>query len=590
MSIPVTLNGDHSHVYVSSVLLAMTVVSDIATPNIMRSDSFRSQTIHKPSPYAHLFGTTVSFSTQPEDLTLKDELAGFIGVVDEEIAECERRVDGLRADLMAAEQELAAAKTFRDLHVSILPPIHTLPSEVLTKVFKMVVGCDLTSLRGPAIPAPSVLRSVCKYWRRTAESEKRLWCCFDISAAPDDPTSVKTDTRELSISPAFDVRLTETLRLSGSQKLDFCVNLQLFHFPSPVSSANASVALPPSLKELFANAARWRRVTFYNIGRVFSCLPRVGVGDLDGLEHLSLKEIWDTNILAHDYDPTALAPFESAPELNSLWITVPSRPMVLNNFRSLSYLYLDWQASRVLLSYRFIATYPTQLKYYHEVNGIGFEGIQSSLIESEPTILLPRLHYLRLSGIDILFRLQCPLLNRLILPALESTESVDRVVDFINRSSPQSLERVRVRVPNQVRAHITSLFPAIPSLQKLTIEAQCSMWLLLSVLQYLATELQVVPLLQSIDLRLNLQSATLSKQSAVELLQHVFTRAQNSKLDQFSLQLYTNAQSKGPSGVQEAPIYDGGPNSHLSMFLSVFREADVPGLDITVMTKLRVLK
>ncbi|KAF9023355.1 hypothetical protein BDZ89DRAFT_1162804 [Hymenopellis radicata] len=571
----------------------MTDASNTDIPNIMSSDSFHSRVIDKPSPYAHLLGTTVSFSTRPEDLALKDELAGFIGVVDGEISACKLKIDGLRAALFAAEQDLVAAKAFRDLHVSIFPPIHTLPPELLTKIFKLVVGCDLTPLRESTRAGPWVLRSVCTYWRHIAESEPRLWRCFDLSLEPGDPTTAETDTQE---HRAIDVLLTNTLRWSGSQKLNFAVDLRLFHFPSPDFSANASVTLPPPLKELFANATRWRHATFYNIGRVLSSLPRFGLGDLDGLRTLHLKENWTNDSAAHDYDPTSLEQFANARRLRSLWITVPSSPMVLDNFHwsQLNHLYLDLNIAPAPLArvcYRFFAMSP-QLTFYCEGtrNSSGFAGSQSSLI-SEPTIVLPRLQVLRLSGIDVLFRLQCPQLQQLILPALESNESVDLVVDFLNRSSPQSLERVHVRVAlvNQLQAHLTLLLPVIPSVRELVIEAQCSMELVLRVLSHLAAHLQVVPQLQCVDLRLDLRFVILSRPSAVELLQHVSTRAENSKLDHFSLQLYTTAQNDGSGDLPEAPIYDGAPNSPLDEFLSVFRKAHVPELEITIELKLKVL-
>ncbi|KAF9021587.1 hypothetical protein BDZ89DRAFT_1071334, partial [Hymenopellis radicata] len=537
-----------------------------------------SRLVDSPSPYSHLLGTTVAFLGRPEDFALKDELAAFIGVVDEEISECKRRVDGLRAALIAAEQDLAAAKAFRDLHVSIFPSVHTLPPEVLTKIFKMVVGCDLTPLRESTRAGPWALRSVCTYWRHTVESEPRLWRCFDLSLEPGDPTSAETETRELSAHRAIDVLLTNTLRWSGSQKLNFAVDLRLFHFPSPDFSANASVTLPPPLKELFANATRWRHVTFYNIGRVLASLPRFGIGDLDGLRTLHLKENWDkhTNDSAHDYDPTALEQFANAPRLTSLWITVPSSPMVLDNFRwsQLKRLHLDFKiasAPPARVCYRFFAMFP-ELTFYYEVN--------KALI-SEPTIVLPRLRALRLSGIDVLFRLQCPQLQQLTLPTLESNESVDLVVDFLSRSSPQSLRRVHVRVADGARAHVTPLLPVIPSVRELVIEAQCSMELVVGVLRHLAAHLQVAPQLQCVDLRLDVRFAILSRPSAVELLQHVSTRARNSKLDHFSLLLYTTAKSN-------VPIYDAGPNSPFGEFLSVFRKARVPELEITIDSKLKV--
>ncbi|KAF9023362.1 hypothetical protein BDZ89DRAFT_1069971 [Hymenopellis radicata] len=571
----------------------MTDISNIDIPNITSSDSFRSRLVDRPSPYSHLWGTTVAFLGRPEDFALKDELAAFIGVVDEEISECKRGVNGLRAALIAAERDLAAAKSFRDLHVSIFPPIHTLPPEVLTKIFKMVVGCELTPLRESARAGPWALRNVCTYWRHIAESEPRLWRCFDLSLEPGKLAIVETETQELSAHRAIDVLLTNILRWSGSQTLHFRVDLRLFHFPSPDFSANASVTLSPPLKELFANATRWRHATFYNIGRLLSRLPRFGIGDLDGLMTLHLEENWDTNALARDYDPTALKRFANAPRLTSLWITVPSSPLVLDNFRwpQLKHLYLDFKiasAPPARVCYRFFAMFP-ELTFYCEINSSSFAGSQRAL-RSEPTIVLPRLQVLRLSGIDVLFRLQCPQLEKLTLPALKSNESVDLVVDFLNRSSPHSLERVQVRVVNQSRTHLTPLLSVIPSVRELVIEAQCSMEVVLRVLKHLAAHFRVVPQLQCVDLRLDLRFAKLSRPNAVELLQHVSTRARNSKLDHFSLLLYTTAKSSTTSsGPRNVPIYDAGPNSPLGAFLSVFREAHVPELEITMNSRLRVL-
>ncbi|KAF9023372.1 hypothetical protein BDZ89DRAFT_171236 [Hymenopellis radicata] len=91
---------------------------------------------------------------------------------------------------------------------------------------------------------------------------------------------------------------------------------------------------------------------------------------------------------------------------------------------------------------------------------------------------------------------------------------------------------------------------------------------------YLAAHLQVVPQLQCVDLRLDLRFAILSRPSAVELLQHVSTRARNSKLDHFSLLLYTTAKSSTTSS--GPPIYDAGPNSPLGAFLSFSAKPTFP--------------
>ncbi|KAF8918564.1 hypothetical protein CPB85DRAFT_1280329 [Mucidula mucida] len=540
--------------------LPLTMTDAPAIPNITSSDTFQPRLVDSVSPYSHLLGTTVAFSERPEDLAFKAELSAFIGVVDSEISECRQRVDALKAALATAKQDLAAAKAFRDLHASIFPgPINTLPPEVLTKIFKMVVGCDLTRLRESPRVGPWVLRNVCTYWRNIAESEPRLWCSFDLSLEPGKPT-----TKELSPHRAyrvFDGLLTNTLRWSGLQELDFIVDLRLFLFSSPNSSANTSITLPQSLKELFANSARWGSVILFNIGWVLSSASPVELGDLNHLKSLTLQEIWGTahgadEVSSHDYDPVALAQFSRTPQLRFLRLTVPSKPLVLDNFRwsQLDHLFLDLAIAEgplVLVTYCFIAMCP-QLTHYYDVNGPGFERSRSCLM-SKPTIILSHLQHLRLSAIDVLFRLQCPQLNRLILPALDSSEATNLVIDFLRRSSSQSLERVHLRVANQATA-------------------RCPLEVVLHMLKCLCSNLFVVPQLRCIDLMLDLKYAKLSKHSAVELLRH----------------LYTTARSNGSAGRREAPIYDAGPNSPLHGFLTVFREAHVPDLKITINLNLKV--
>ncbi len=92
------------------------------------SGCYKPRLVDRPSPYSQLLGTKVAFSGEPEDLALKAELAAFVGVVDGEVYECRRKVDDLKAALFTTEQDLAATEAFRALHVSIFPPIHTLPA------------------------------------------------------------------------------------------------------------------------------------------------------------------------------------------------------------------------------------------------------------------------------------------------------------------------------------------------------------------------------------------------------------------------------------------------------------------------------
>ncbi len=553
----------------------MASILDMEPPNVRNSDSPKlrqSRLVDSPSPYTHLLGTTVAFSGRPEDLALKAELSAFIGVVDAEISECRRRVDGLRAALITAEQDLAAAKTFRDLHISIFPPIHTLPPEVLSKIFQMVVGCEETHLWVPKCAGPWVLRQVCSYWRVTAESEPRLWRCFTLSKAITDNLTVsKQDTAA--------ARLAQTLEWSGSQRLTFAVDLRLFRF-----SSSTDDAMPCSLKVLLSSRRRWYHAKFLGFSQVLPTYPRFELDDLNTLRFLTLTEKED---LEHgDFDLTALEKFAKAPKLRSLAITVlPMRSELGVHFpwSRLTNLELDFIMSKTinsLLRYRLISASPNLLTY-HEQCASALES--PAQVASEPIIICRHLQTLRMSGVHLLSRLECPQLKYFTLPTVTSTESSDLVVDFLTRSSPQQFTRLQVRFCEQQRPHLSPSLLALPTLEELVMDGKGSMTLPCEVLRYLATARpQVVPLLRYVEMSLDIRTVTVSRPVALTILEHLSTRARKSKLAQFSLKLYTSPSSF------DSMYRDAGPKSDLGQFLSIFREASVPELEITVTTRLRM--
>ncbi|KAF9023356.1 hypothetical protein BDZ89DRAFT_1162805 [Hymenopellis radicata] len=494
-------------------------MADIEPPITKESDSIEFiplRLVDQPSPYAHLFGTSIAFSERPEDFALKDELAGFIGVVDGEISACKRKVDGLRAALIAAEQDLADAKAFRDHHVSIFPPIHTLPPELLAKIFKRVVGCDMVQLWQPPLGGPWILKRVCRYWQGIAESEPRLWRCFEVT-----PT------------------------IEG---------LMSFHMP-PHHDMNFPA------------------------------------GALDILENLAILNTGGAEL--HQLD--VLEKFDNVPRLQTLHMDLPPQsvltdsPSTIANFpwfqlTSLSLRFGMQIQSPAYWCHRILAGCSQLITFYQQdypfTEGVDLSDIES--LRSGPILLCPQIQTLGLYRIGILSRLRCPRLKNLSLPVMESDGSVREVADFLNRSSPQQFNNLTVILQHAYTSNLTIVFLAMPKVTSLTVTAMCAIIRILDVWEELAQNpCAMIPLLQSVEVRFDMSVMQVSAAAAVTLSEHISMRARSSQLAHFSLELYTTAtvQHCVCSG-ERTPIYDASPSSPLGQFLSVFRAATIPGVEI----------
>lgn len=80
-----------------------------------------------------------------------------------------------------------AATNAPDISTSIsVPPIHTLPSELLGRIFWELIGIgreDYSSPKDPIVQYPELLLRVCNYWAVTASGHARLWSFIRVDSS-----------------------------------------------------------------------------------------------------------------------------------------------------------------------------------------------------------------------------------------------------------------------------------------------------------------------------------------------------------------------------------------------------------------------
>ncbi|KIY62338.1 hypothetical protein CYLTODRAFT_459068 [Cylindrobasidium torrendii FP15055 ss-10] len=148
-----------------------------------------------------------------EDSTMNDTFSAFMEEVRTDIEWNRKLVRRLRETVVRAERELERLETIMDTHLTINPPIHKLPMEVLGRIFEYsftrpfeLFPPDYTwsTLQAGSSFGPRTLATVCKRWHGVTVGTSRLWNGFNAeyrvrepkAKASADPSSTEVTESE----------------------------------------------------------------------------------------------------------------------------------------------------------------------------------------------------------------------------------------------------------------------------------------------------------------------------------------------------------------------------------------------------------
>ena len=135
------------------------------------------------SPFDDYLGTTLSFqppSGEHSRQTVHDflpKIDGDIADIEADIAIVEARQAALNETLFNLYNEKEVALQYRKLHISLFPPVHDLPSDILLEIFQLVISQSLSNWNAldSKTGGPWFLGKICRRWRSLAWSSPSLW-------------------------------------------------------------------------------------------------------------------------------------------------------------------------------------------------------------------------------------------------------------------------------------------------------------------------------------------------------------------------------------------------------------------------------
>ncbi|KAF9023344.1 hypothetical protein BDZ89DRAFT_1041701 [Hymenopellis radicata] len=458
------------------------------------------------SPYAMFLGKTVAFTGAPQDAVLRAELKSFIAtVIDKELRKLDARSWDLAEELRSVRQTHAAIQAFRDAHVAIFPPVHSLPPEIISQIFSLLVGDERVVLPALSDTAPWNLLTVCQYWRNIALSLPCLWSSFNIRPSRGGPRFIPPPPMVHREDRALPLEVVKHLSLSKHEPLTFALE--------------ASEGIPSSqipLAELIEQSHRWKDVTLIASSNLDAALPNFEVGRLEILHSLSVQQ-FPSMAYRHPYTEDVLQKFANARQLRRLTFETPVVSSL--TFRAPSTIAFPWAqltylkiiSDGLLASddsphpgcYRLLEACP-RLQTLVESDAYRIADRAKFALPPGTPILKHHVRILELVQPAVLSHLQCPDLTHLSLPPITSQESANVVADFCRRSSCTELKKVDAKLSDTSTIDFTAILLALASVEALTFQTTSS-WTMELCTHFIADIIsmpQAAPRLRSLQLKI----------------------------------------------------------------------------------------
>lgn len=179
----VSLTLLHPSLYFSHTLITSHLIPTYTVPNPTCArcgfrDNLPPQIHTIPSPFADVLGTTIA--DNHVDTITANSIKAVVQDIDRHIIEYKSDVDRLKEALRVAEEELEKMQVFRDLHMALNPPIHTLPDDILLSIFESFLEEGYYDVFETSTAGPWLFGKVCRRWRHLSRSSALLWTSFYI--------------------------------------------------------------------------------------------------------------------------------------------------------------------------------------------------------------------------------------------------------------------------------------------------------------------------------------------------------------------------------------------------------------------------
>ncbi|TRM67389.1 hypothetical protein BD626DRAFT_625850 [Schizophyllum amplum] len=379
-------------------------------------------------------------TNDPAPPELRSDISRIIAGGDEEVKVIKDAISLLGTALKELYHARDRIQSFTRKHKSLVSPLRTLPSEILSEIFMHVVDPRVGRMRLYLDTYQSLdvhkgvwtLTRVCSRWRRLAQSDCRLWTRVDINAK-----SLARSRNPVPILEAY---------LSRSANLSLTIDCALSSYPAYIPAPSAAAGV---IRLLWEVAKRWRKATF-NFG---DCDPRVWAdvkqSTYDRLEDIQIR-------FGRSIPPDAAVSLKVAPRLRrcSFNQVLPVPPNVRLPIEQLTHYVGPCRIGQIDV-----------LPYL-----LGSEHLSLTDYGSGPLVHLPRLRRLSIKVANIADRLEAPVLEE--LSAFHLVNGMHAIVDMLRRSACDSLTLLQTSFIHFPLTAILDILQLSPRMRDLRIAVQ----------------------------------------------------------------------------------------------------------------------
>ncbi|SJL11572.1 uncharacterized protein ARMOST_14977 [Armillaria ostoyae] len=391
--------------------------------------------ISRPSPYEALLGSVIS-PESPE--SFKQSIDALIHEARMELSQYDSIIrDLVSIVIIEAESQRDKVQQFINAHVSLNPPVHALPPEILNEIFLRACMSPYRVFGSRNCEA-RMIGGVCRRWRAAAWSSPALWSSLNLTWKPgwDQGVGIKLlgDTLERSLQSKLSVKLRTSSQM-----------------PRPI------------VESLVRHSSRWDAL----------CLD-VPSGDYDFWTgpplHLPSLTSLDLGSATYDSITTALKAFKDAPNLKSLTFELfwygysHAHPASLGQWPQVTHLVMStgkgWED--ILISIHI-------LRHFLNVEVLEDGTVEDACSTTfSPPLTLSKLRSLTVRSPRLLPFLTCPSLEHMSFAGYQHDFPGVLFSQFIARSGCQ-LQSLETQDMARVLSNPVQVFSSVPSLKKLVL-------------------------------------------------------------------------------------------------------------------------
>ncbi|KAK0229443.1 hypothetical protein EDD85DRAFT_957192 [Armillaria nabsnona] len=398
--------------------------------------------ISRPSPYEALLGSVIP-QESPE--SFKQSINTLIHEARMELSQYDSIIrDLVSTVIIEAESQRGKVQQFINAHVSLNPPVHTLPPEILNEIF--LFACTRPySVFGSRNCEARMIGGVCRRWRTVAWSSPALWSSLNLTwkSGWDQGVGIKLlgDTLERSLQSKLSVKLRTSSQM-----------------PRPI------------VESLVRHSSRWDAL----------CLD-VPSGDYDFWTgpplHLPSLTSLDLGSASYESIATALKAFKDAPNLKSLAFELFWYGYDLTNLAPLG----QWPQVTHLISstgkmWEDMLIGIHILRHFPNVEVLEDGTVQDACSTiSSPPLTLSKLRSLTVRSPKLLPILTCPSLEHISFTGYDHDFPAVLFSQLIARSGCQ-LQSLETQDMARVLSNPVQVFSSVPSLRKLVLFMVDTYW------------------------------------------------------------------------------------------------------------------